>query len=141
MRSSPEQCDDDLSALSVSTFSDKFEALGLPPLFDKFGEAVQYLVTGEDAVDLTAIVGAESTEVVDGEHGQVRVRTRTVTISRDASGDYGGVAAVSDRGAFTINSERWAVDGKESETAESVVVRVVRRVSIEKTKAGHRISR
>ena len=56
------------------------------------------------------IVGNETAEDSRESDGLRRVRRRKLTISRDPSGDFGGVAAPVQTGTVAIDGEAWAIE-------------------------------
>lgn len=79
------------------------------------GDEISYVAPGEDAVALTAIVGHEQAATQDEDDRRTLRRERTVTISRDPSSAFGGVAnpfveaASHKRAYFVIDGENWTI--------------------------------
>ena len=82
---------------------------------------VRYLDPPNDPVTVTAILGDIETREIEGE----RQRTRTVTITTDPTGDYGGVANPGTHATVEIDGVEWPIEAVEDRTASLVRIRLV----------------
>ena len=113
----------------TSLHDDMIAAYAVPDHMEHLGRGtpISYLVPGSDPVTLKAIVGAESSEDVESDGDRTRRRVRTVKITTDPDGAYGGVATpVAARDTMIIDDETWALEAIELKEAGLVVLRVVR---------------
>ena len=122
----------------MSVFDANFTELGEPQLLSLNGRSVSYTPIGGSAVPLTAIVGAvEERDDPDDPHGRSSRRVRTISMSRDASGPFGGIADPGLNDTVVIDSETWAVETEISRTQSMVQLEVVRTMSYLKTRDGY----
>ena len=120
----------------TSLHDDMIAAHAVPDQMQQFGRSITYVVPGSDALTLTAIVGAESSEDSESDDDRTRRRVRTVKITTDPDSAYGGVAGpVPTRDTVVIDGETWAIEAVESKSASLVKLRVVRPESV--YKGGH----
>lgn len=96
----------------MSSHADLFQSGALDLLMEHFSDSgrVTYTPPGGSAVAVSAIVGNETAEDSRESDGLRRVRRRKLTISRDPSGDFGGVAAPVQTGTVAIDGEVWAIE-------------------------------
>jgi len=80
----------------MTVFSDEFEADAIPDLFAEFGEVVTLTPYGDDPITLTAMVPC-NTDDRDLETSDSSVDVLEVTILRDPSSSYGGLADVTSK--------------------------------------------
>ena len=119
---------------------DTLEARSLPGIEGASLAEIESMELVEDdaAVSLTAMVSPERTEEIDSERGRKFRRVCEATISRDPSGDLGGVANPSLAGRMTIEEIEYAIETIEWQTPEATRVRLVRRGFIERTRPVYR---
>ena len=122
----------------MSAFDTTYADCALPQLMDQLGRAITYDPADGDKVELTAIVGQITTEEQAGERGGKKVQIRTVIITTDADGIYGGVAAPRQNEELIIDGDRWAVEAQPTVSASAARLRVVRIGSRERSRDGYR---
>ena len=125
----------------MSKFSDIIGSVGVPVLFDQFGDAgvVSYTPAGGVAVELTAVVGPEKTEEMESDTGGRDVRvTRTLLVRTDPDSDQGGVAQPATNDSVTISSVEWAVESIIFRTDNLARLQLVRLGVVELSRANYR---
>jgi hypothetical protein len=95
----------------MSTHDELFGTGALPVLMSHFGDSAraQYIPKGGVAVAVTAIIGNEEAIEVEHASGRRRVLRRTVTITRDASSQFGGVAEPALNASVKIDTVVYAI--------------------------------
>lgn len=76
----------------MSQFYEDFADAALPVLLDLHGRAAVYQDAGGDPVELTVIAGEEQAAETFEDDGRDNERLRDVTLLRDPTSSYGGVA-------------------------------------------------
>lgn len=95
----------------MSFFSEIHGGTGVTLLMDTQGEAVTYTPKGLAAVSLTGLVGDEKLQRNRPERGTTQVRERQITITRNPSSTYGGVAEVQLNAKVTYGGLDYSVKG------------------------------
>jgi hypothetical protein len=96
----------------MSQFATNWSA-GAEVILSMFGQSATY-VDGETSTVLTARCGPiNGSEETDPVRNRRNVRRRTVTISLDPNGSFGGVASPKESAYFTIGSESWSIEAIE----------------------------
>jgi hypothetical protein len=95
----------------MSTHDDLFETGSLPVLMSHFGDSgrVQYIPRGGVPVSVTAIIGNEEAIEVDHASGRRRVLRRTISITRDSAGQFGGVDQPALNAAVKVDTLVYAI--------------------------------
>ncbi len=122
----------------MARFDDDYAAAGVPALMWEFGDSITYTPAGGSPVALTADVGKEHYGEVDTENGRRLRRERQVTICRDPSSDYGGVATPKLLDTVTIAGEIWAVEDIDPLDAGEATLLVVRGGDVERSQDNYR---
>jgi len=91
-----------------------------------------------EPVDLTAIVGPERTDELDGETGRKLRITREVTISTDPDSEYGGVAAPKMSAKIEIDDVEWAIVAPVTVGENMATLTLSRSPQVERGRAGYR---
>jgi len=120
----------------MSRLDTQFAACGLPALMAQLGRAAVYTPRGGDAVELTAMIGAEVTAIEEGERGTERVRRREVKITRDPAGPYGGVADPQLGDTMTIDGQVWEIEDDDPGIVAGGPIAVLPLVRYERTEVG-----
>jgi len=91
-----------------------------------------------EPVDLTAIVGPERTDELDGETGRKLRITREVTILTDPDSDYGGVASPKMSATIEIDGVEWTIAPPVTVDGNTATLTVSRSPQVERGRAGYR---
>lgn len=121
-----------------STFDELYAEVAVPHVLGHFGETITYTPAGGTAVPLTGSVGPERT-VEDDDGGYRRlIRTRSITISRDAGSSEGGVAAPAKNDSVTVGGVVYAVMEIGHESPSVSVLECVRREDVQRSSDEYR---
>jgi len=105
---------------------------GLPVLTENLGTVVTYKDPAADDVSLTGVLSDVATPVeFDSQGNRTAGRQRTITVGKDSTAAYGGIASVNLKdGRFEIADVSWKVLEVESETASTFRLRLGRPTAI-----------
>ncbi len=120
-----------------SQFDTDYADAVLPGLLEVHGSAATYTPAGGSPVSLRAMTGPIELVEADVVEGIQEHQTRTITISIDPAGEYGGVAAPAIHDTVQIDSVDWDV-AKVSMGRESAALSLVREPSVEKARPNFR---
>ena len=120
-----------------SLFDTDYAAAVLPALLEVHGSAAIYTPAGGSPVSLTGLTGPVELVEADVLEGLQEQQTRTLTISIDAGGDYGGIAAPAIHDTVQIDSVDWDV-AEVAPGHATVTLTLVRHPSVEKSRPNFR---
>ena len=101
-------------------------------------DAVTYREPGCDPVELSAILGFEAVEEIDGASGRKLKLVRDVTICTDPAGPYGGVALPATNAWFEIDGVDYSIEEVMSRSGTFVRLAVKQSKAIERGRQGMR---
>src|SRR5438045_2602462 len=84
-------------------------AAGIGGLLRAQGEAIEITPKNGQPVPMTALVGVEATRTVPDRQGQRQVRARTVTITKDPDGEFGGMEDPQENAVLTFAGIEYAI--------------------------------
>ena len=124
----------------MSRLDNDFATGGVSALMDGLGSAgrLVYTPAGGDAVSLTAMIGAESTEEGSDLEGRTNRAVCEVIISTDPDCDYGGVASPATNATVTLDGVEWAIDDILAQDANLATLRLVRETRVERGRPDYR---
>lgn len=121
----------------MSLFDDTMAEIGVAALFEALGDAITYTPKGGAAVSLTGLVGFG--EITDHEERGLRKRLiRDVTITRDPTSEFGGVANPSLTATVTIDGAEYAITEIQAESASMATLVLAEKKQLEITRKNYR---
>ena len=124
----------------MSDHDDLWEDSGLPLLFDHFGDAGRFTYTarGGVAVAPTAIIGDEESMEEPYAGGRRRVVRRTIGVTTDPDGTFGGIAMPALNAVATVDTIQYAVEKLSKRGRGDVDIILVRHEPLEVSRADYR---
>ena len=84
-------------------------AAGIGGLLRAQGEAIEITPKNSQSVSMTALVGVETVRTAKDRQGERQVRSRTVTITKDPEGEFGGMEDPQENAVLTYAGTDYSV--------------------------------